>query len=99
MMGRPKPTPERTVTPAKASVFRILDFETPIREQPGSFATASAKAGFLPFLNTSKADIGSLGFPQQLRQLGDIHGDAAGFVAGVGVRTSSHELVLCGHGA
>jgi hypothetical protein len=33
-VGPVKPTPERTVTPAKASVSRMLDFEMPIREQP-----------------------------------------------------------------
>src|SRR5215831_3977159 len=39
IMGRAQPTPERTMTPAKASPFHTkLDPGTPIREQPGPIA-------------------------------------------------------------
>src|ERR1700720_3851644 len=57
MMGRPKPTPERTVTPAKASVSRMLDFEMPIREQPRPIPDgSSAREATLHALNG--ADVG-----------------------------------------
>src|SRR5262249_27675431 len=41
IMGRAQPTPERTMTPAKASTFHTeLDPGAPIRERPGPFAVA-----------------------------------------------------------